>query len=280
MTQLTCSPDKNPDTPEVHRRFERLGLIHKILRDERRDRYNYFLTHGFPKWRGTGYFYERFRPSLAMVLPFIALVSVGVQLLLQKSQWRKTQKRIENLRRSALAAAWGPAFQTPVTSTKSVKPRPRPAQKKVQLPFHGFGELPPAPKESDIAAGNVDWDAEANKVREAMMAPPPDTDEDPLIVELVVFADGSVAINDPSTDEFVPIEPLPASQEPTVNSTWPFQLLRAFSKKGVEKSESEEAHSEPATEKTETPVEDLSGAVSATVSKKQAKRRKRASKAQ
>ena len=261
----------------MHRRFERLGLIHKILRDERRDRYNHFLSNGFPKWRGTGYFYERFRPSLAMVLPFIVLVSVGVQLLLKKSQWRKTQARIENLRRSALAAAWGPAFQTPASAIKSAKPRPRPAQKKVQLPFHGFGELPPAPQESEIAAGAVDWDAEANKVRQAMTAPPPDTDEDPLIVELVVFADGSVAMSDPSSGELTVMEPLPASQEPTVYSSWPFQLWNSLTKKARSEAQTTTQTETPADAPAEEPAE---VAASTNVSKKQAKRRKRAGKVQ
>ena len=113
-----CSPDKNPNTPEVHRRFEQLGLIHRILRDERRDRYNHFLSNGFPKWRGTGYFYSRFRPGLLMVLSLVLSLSVGVQYLIQISSWRKNQKQIENLRRSALAVAWGAAFQTPASASK------------------------------------------------------------------------------------------------------------------------------------------------------------------
>ena len=38
------SPDKHPDNPAAVARFKRLGVINKILQDERRDRYDHFLT--------------------------------------------------------------------------------------------------------------------------------------------------------------------------------------------------------------------------------------------
>ena len=91
----------------MHKRFERLGLIHSILRDERRDRYDHFLSNGFPKWRGTGYFYARFRPGLGLVLLLLVLVSVGVQYAVKLLNFRRDQARIDRLYRSALAAAWG-----------------------------------------------------------------------------------------------------------------------------------------------------------------------------
>lgn len=45
---LACSPDKHPNNPTATKRFERLGVIIKILRDERRDRYDHFLTYVSP----------------------------------------------------------------------------------------------------------------------------------------------------------------------------------------------------------------------------------------
>ncbi|CAJ0864400.1 5116_t:CDS:2 [Entrophospora sp. SA101] len=61
---LTLHPDKNPDK-DSKERFSRLGLIGAILRNsESRERYNFFLKNGVPKWRGTGYYYNRHRPGL------------------------------------------------------------------------------------------------------------------------------------------------------------------------------------------------------------------------
>jgi len=284
-----CSPDKNPNTPEVHRRFEQLGLIHRILRDERRDRYNHFLSNGFPKWRGTGYFYSRFRPGLLMVLSLVLSLSVGVQYLIQISSWRKNQKQIENLRRSALAVAWGAAFQTPASASKTLKSRPHPQQKKVQVPIHGFGEMPPAPAQCDIISGKVDWDAEANKVREAMNAPMPATDEAPTIVEVIVFADGSMVVNDAKSGELIPVEPLPESESPTLKSTWPFQLFHSLagaSKKTapevMDKNDDKDEHRQDIpSESVLSPEQETTGFTSAKESKKSAgKRRKRNNKAQ
>ncbi|CAJ0634373.1 7356_t:CDS:2 [Entrophospora sp. SA101] len=61
---LTLHPDKNPDR-DSKEKFSRLGLIGAILRNsESRERYNFFLKNGVPKWRGTGYYYNRHRPGL------------------------------------------------------------------------------------------------------------------------------------------------------------------------------------------------------------------------
>ncbi len=41
MVMRAHSPDKNPNTPEVHARFARLGKINAILRNgEKRERYD------------------------------------------------------------------------------------------------------------------------------------------------------------------------------------------------------------------------------------------------
>ncbi|ODV90732.1 hypothetical protein CANCADRAFT_44370 [Tortispora caseinolytica NRRL Y-17796] len=64
-------PDKAPKKQKkvANERFSRLSVVISILRDpEMRERYDYFLKHGFPKWRGTGYYYRRLRPGLGSVL--------------------------------------------------------------------------------------------------------------------------------------------------------------------------------------------------------------------
>lgn len=51
-------PDKmrNP-SKEATDRFARLGVIANILRGPEKERYDFFLQKGFPKWKGTGYYY-------------------------------------------------------------------------------------------------------------------------------------------------------------------------------------------------------------------------------
>ena len=76
--------DKKPSQSEVNKftkeataRFERLSLIINILRGPERERYDHFLQNGFPTWRGTGYYYERFRPGLGSVLFGLFIVFGG-----------------------------------------------------------------------------------------------------------------------------------------------------------------------------------------------------------
>ncbi|WFD20425.1 hypothetical protein MCAP1_002669 [Malassezia caprae] len=263
---LEWHPDKNPDMPDAYKRFERLGLIHKILRDERRDRYNHFLSKGFPKWRGTGYYYSRFRPGLLMVLVFVVVLSVAVEHTVRVHNFRVNQKRIENLRRSALALAWGAWFQTPKDAVKGTKPRSVPAQKKVRVPLQGFSDMPPAPSADAIAAGQVDWDREGEKVRKAVTAPVAAT-ESMRIVDVMVFSDGSMAVIDDESDEWLSIEPLSEADVPTLSDTWPAVLARRLvSSPAAERApEADVAEPEPAVPTT----------TSAKTSKASAKRRKR-----
>lgn len=262
---LTLSPDKNPDVPDAYKRFERLGLIHKILRDERRDRYNHFLSKGFPKWRGTGYYYSRFRPGLLMVLTFLVVLSVAVEHTVRVYNFRVNQKRIDNLRRSALALAWGAWFQTPKDAVQGTKAKSVPAQKKVRVPLHGFVDLPPAPSAS---AGPINWDEEGQKIRQVITAPTAVT-ESMRIVDVMVFGDGSMAVVDDESGEWLPIEPLTEADVPTLQHTWPAVLVRRF-------MSSPAAEAAPAAAETEPPAAAAAPVATSTkASKRSTKRRKR-----
>jgi DnaJ homolog subfamily C member 1 len=114
----------------VHERFARLGVISTILRKkESRERYDFFYKNGVPKWRGTGYYYSRFRPGLGVcplqltlsvapaltivplaqsVLIFLIVLTSGLQLLVQSMNYSRDLKRIEKVRGEAMSAAWGP----------------------------------------------------------------------------------------------------------------------------------------------------------------------------
>lgn len=69
-------PDKD-SSKKATERFSRLGLVYKILRGPGRERYDFFLDHGFPRWNGTDYYYSRYRPGFGTVLVFLYLL-VGV----------------------------------------------------------------------------------------------------------------------------------------------------------------------------------------------------------
>ena len=117
----------------------------------------------------------------------------------------------------------------------------------------------------------------------------PATDEAPTIVEVIVFADGSMVVNDAKSGELIPVEPLPESESPTLKSTWPFQLFHSLagaSKKTapevMDKNDDKDEHRQDIpSESVVSPEQETTGFTSAKESKKSAgKRRKRNNKAQ
>ncbi|KAL4975763.1 hypothetical protein BDW66DRAFT_136784 [Aspergillus desertorum] len=93
---------------DAHERAQRLNLVANILRGPDRERYDYFLKNGFPKWRGTGYYYSRFRPGLGSVLIGLFLVFGGGAhygaLILS---WKRQRDFVDRYIRQARRAAWG-----------------------------------------------------------------------------------------------------------------------------------------------------------------------------
>lgn len=85
-----------------------MGLINKILLGEGRVRYDSFLKNGFPKWKGTGYYYSRFRPGFGSVLVglFIFVGGGGHYLALYLS-WKRQREFVERYITFARNAAWG-----------------------------------------------------------------------------------------------------------------------------------------------------------------------------
>ncbi|GAB7359502.1 hypothetical protein MBLNU230_g6147t1 [Neophaeotheca triangularis] len=107
--------DKKPSQSEINKfnkeasaRFERLALVTTILRGGERDRYDHFLQNGFPAWRGTGYYYERFRPGLGSVLMglFVALGG-GAHYAALYLSWKRHKEFVERYIRHARRMAWG-----------------------------------------------------------------------------------------------------------------------------------------------------------------------------
>ena len=89
-------------------RFSRLGVVTAILRGPSRERYDFFLANGFPAWKGTGYYYARYRPGLGTVLAGLfvfggGLVHYGALYL----SWRRQREFVERYIRHARKTAWG-----------------------------------------------------------------------------------------------------------------------------------------------------------------------------
>lgn len=89
-------------------RYARLGVIAEILKGSGRERYDHFLSNGFPKWRGTGYYYARFRPGLGSVL--VGLFAFGGGLVHYGAMyvsWKRQCEFVERYIRHARRTAWG-----------------------------------------------------------------------------------------------------------------------------------------------------------------------------
>ena len=93
---------------EATERHARLSGVAEILKGSGRERYDYFLANGFPRWRGTGYYYARFRPGLGLVLTGLFIVGGGFAhygaLYLS---WKRQKEFVERYIRHARRAAWG-----------------------------------------------------------------------------------------------------------------------------------------------------------------------------
>lgn len=89
-------------------RFSRLGVIASILKGPSRERYDHFLTNGFPAWKGTGYYYARFRPGLLSVLVGLFVIFGGiVHYSALYISWNRQRAFVERYVKQARRAAWG-----------------------------------------------------------------------------------------------------------------------------------------------------------------------------
>lgn len=105
-------PDKFSGRPKklkkkAEERFQRLSLVGNILRDHSlKTRYDYFYDKGFPKWRGTGYFYLRFRPGFVLTLVVLFLIVGLFHYVSLKISRKQDYKRIMNMKDEIRSQAW------------------------------------------------------------------------------------------------------------------------------------------------------------------------------
>ncbi|EMR08684.1 hypothetical protein PNEG_02862 [Pneumocystis murina B123] len=108
---LELHPDKIKDKKSYkisQERFSKLGLIANILRnDESKKRYDFFYKNGFPKWKGSGYYYSRYRPGFSFVLLILLIIFSSFQYIASKLNATRNRNRIKYYISSARYAARG-----------------------------------------------------------------------------------------------------------------------------------------------------------------------------
>ncbi|KAI0393825.1 hypothetical protein F5Y17DRAFT_430401 [Xylariaceae sp. FL0594] len=109
--KVTKSPSQSQLKAAIKKAGERqtrLSIVTNILRGPGRDRYDHFLKNGFPTWKGTEYYYSRYRPGLGTVLVGCLLVGGGgFHYLALYMSWKRQREFVERYIKFARNAAWG-----------------------------------------------------------------------------------------------------------------------------------------------------------------------------
>ncbi|KAF2842639.1 hypothetical protein M501DRAFT_907675, partial [Patellaria atrata CBS 101060] len=99
---------------EAEERYRRITIAGDVLKGPQRERYDHFLKNGFPKWRGTGYYYSRARPGLGTVLFGLFVMGGGAAHYgLLYLDWTRKKQRVEKYISDARRVAWGDAAGIP-----------------------------------------------------------------------------------------------------------------------------------------------------------------------
>ncbi|KAK5658887.1 hypothetical protein OQA88_1701 [Cercophora sp. LCS_1] len=89
-------------------RQARLSIVANILRGPGRDRYDHFLANGFPTWKGTEYYYSRYRPGLGTAMFGVFLFAGGgAHYIALYMSWKRQREFVERYIKFARHAAWG-----------------------------------------------------------------------------------------------------------------------------------------------------------------------------
>ncbi|KKA29423.1 hypothetical protein TD95_002689 [Thielaviopsis punctulata] len=108
-------PPPPPSRAEINKAIKiasekqaRLTIVNDILRGPGRDRYDHYLANGFPLWKGTDYYYSRYRPGLGTVLTgFFIVVGGGFHYLALYMSWKRQREFVERYVKFARDTAWG-----------------------------------------------------------------------------------------------------------------------------------------------------------------------------
>ncbi|KAH6612425.1 hypothetical protein C7974DRAFT_77720 [Boeremia exigua] len=93
---------------KVTARYQKLSVVANILKGPERQRYDHFLKNGFPAWKGSGYYYDRFRPGLGSVLVGVLIVmGGGMHWFALHMSWKRRKDFVDRYIRHARKTAWG-----------------------------------------------------------------------------------------------------------------------------------------------------------------------------
>lgn len=109
-------------------RQARLSIVANILRGPSRDRYDHFLSNGFPSWKGADYYYSRYRPGLGTAMFGVFLVGGGlVHYLILYMNWKRQQEFVGRYIKFARQTAWGDSLNIPGVEAGARSTPPPPA---------------------------------------------------------------------------------------------------------------------------------------------------------
>ncbi|KAJ4297427.1 hypothetical protein N0V88_004350 [Collariella sp. IMI 366227] len=107
--QVTKPPTAAEVKAAVKRASERqarLSIVADVLRGPGRDRYDYFISNGFPTWKGTEYYYSRYRPGLGTAMFGVFLFAGGAaHYLALYMSWKRQREFVERYIKFARHAA-------------------------------------------------------------------------------------------------------------------------------------------------------------------------------
>ena len=93
---------------KAEQQAQRLTIVADVLRGPGRDRYDHFLKNGFPVWKGTEYYYSRYRPGFGTVIFGVFIVAGGaVHYLAMYLGWKRQRDFVERYIKIARQSAWG-----------------------------------------------------------------------------------------------------------------------------------------------------------------------------
>lgn len=125
---------------QAEQRQTRLSIVANVLSGPGRDRYDYFLANGFPTWKGTEYYYSRYRPGLGTAMFGVFLFAGGAaHYLALYMSWKRQREFVERYIKFARHAAWGenlginiPGVDGQPAAAAAAPPPPQPAQQMYQ----------------------------------------------------------------------------------------------------------------------------------------------------
>ncbi|KAK4129014.1 hypothetical protein N657DRAFT_586597 [Parathielavia appendiculata] len=135
VTKPPTAAELKAAVKRAEERQTRLSIVADVLRGPGRDRYDHFLTHGFPTWKGTEYYYSRYRPGLGTAMFGVFLFAGGgAHYLALYMSWKRQREFVERYIKFARHTAWGEnlGINVPgVDAQPSAAPPPPPPQQQM-----------------------------------------------------------------------------------------------------------------------------------------------------